>query len=127
MPARSSSRSNRPGSRPRRASRGGCSGASPCADSPSLYSFPREGAWMRIVVVGMEEGDPLAERLAAARHGTQVLAARGLEPDGALAAADLVVLAPACVARADVVATVHAVRRACGSVPILAVGREDRA
>ena len=82
---------------------------------------------MRIVVVGMEEGDPLAGRLAAVRHGTHVIAVRETEIDDALATADLVVLAPGCVASADVVATIHAVRRACGSVPLLAVGTEDRA
>jgi DNA-binding NtrC family response regulator len=82
---------------------------------------------MRIVVVGMAEGDPLARRLATVRHGTHVIVARENELGAALSTADLVVLAPACVASADVVATVHAVQRACGSVPILAVGSEDRA
>ncbi len=82
---------------------------------------------MRIVVVGMEAGDALAGRLAAVRHGTQVVVARENELASVVPTADLVVLAPACVASAAVVATVHAVRAACGAVPILAVGSEDRA
>jgi DNA-binding NtrC family response regulator len=81
---------------------------------------------MRIVVVGMEQGDPLAGRLVAVRPGTRVIAVRACDGE-AFATADLVVLAPACVASADVVGTVQSVRRACASVPILALGGDDRA
>jgi DNA-binding NtrC family response regulator len=82
---------------------------------------------MRIVVVGMEAGDALGALLARALPGQVAAAdADGLTPS-ALDGAALVVLAPACVARDDVVAIVHAVRRARPTVPIVAMGPDDRA
>jgi DNA-binding NtrC family response regulator len=83
---------------------------------------------MRIVAIGLDEGDPLATALGACAHGAAVVVAHA-DADGVerIDGADVVVLAPACVARDDVVGIVQAIRRRCGDVLILAVGREDRA
>ena len=82
---------------------------------------------MRIVAVGLERDDPVGTVLATCARGTQVVAATGDDLGASLTGADLVVIAPACVASDAAVATIHAVRRAHCGVPILAIGREDRA
>jgi DNA-binding NtrC family response regulator len=82
---------------------------------------------MRIAVVGLERGDSLWTALAACSRGARVVAAAGPDLPSAVAGADVVVLAPACVASDDVVTTIQAIRRASRAIPILAVGREDRA
>jgi len=82
---------------------------------------------MRIVAVGLERDDPLGAMLATCARGTQVVAASLADVAARLDRADVVVLAPDCIASEDVVATIHEIRRASGTVPILAVGREDRA
>jgi DNA-binding NtrC family response regulator len=82
---------------------------------------------MRIVVVGLEEGDALAARLATACPAGRVVRATAAEAPAAAEHADLVVLSPACVASDAVVTTIRAVRRANGAVPVLAVGDDDRA
>jgi DNA-binding NtrC family response regulator len=82
---------------------------------------------MRIVVVGLEEGDALAARLATACPAGRVVRATAADAPAAAEHADLVVLSPACVASDAVVTTIRAVRRANGAVPVLAVGDDDRA
>jgi DNA-binding NtrC family response regulator len=83
---------------------------------------------MRIVVVGLEAGDPFGATLARAFAGAQVVTAHAdALASTVLDGADVAVLAPACVARPDVVAVVDAIRRASVSLPILAIGSEDRA
>ena len=82
---------------------------------------------MRIVVVGLEQDDPFGATLVAGARGAQLVAASPHDVGAHLRDADLVALAPSCVAREDVVAVIREVRRASASVPILAVGRDDRA
>jgi DNA-binding NtrC family response regulator len=82
---------------------------------------------MRIVAVGLDEGDPLGAALRAGAPGANIVVARGDDAGDRLDGADVVVLAPACVARDDVMALVQSIRRRCGHVAILAVGHEDRA
>jgi DNA-binding NtrC family response regulator len=82
---------------------------------------------MRIVVVGLERDDPLEVTLAELRAGVRLVRVREDEVDAALDGADLVVLAPACIAGGRAVPMVRAVAQAVPGVPILAVGREDRA
>jgi DNA-binding NtrC family response regulator len=80
---------------------------------------------MRIVVVRGEPGDSVVVALGAASPRAHVVCAGDAAPPDPDAA--LVVLAPACVARDDVVTVVERLRRARPGVPILAVGGEDRA
>src|SRR5258705_5708345 len=82
---------------------------------------------MRIVVVGLERDDALGRALAACGLGAHVVGVAARDAPTSLAGAALVVLAPACVGGADVVAVIHELRRANASLPILAVGQDDRA
>ena len=82
---------------------------------------------MRIVAVGLDEGDPLGSMLRAGAPGAEVVRACADDGDDRLDAADLIVLAPACVARDDVLALVQSIRRRCAHAALLAVGRDDRA
>jgi DNA-binding NtrC family response regulator len=82
---------------------------------------------MRIVAVDLGRGDPLEATLAACARGARVVATDGANVAATLDDADIVVLGPACVAGHDAVATIQRIRSASASVPILAVGREDRA
>jgi two-component system NtrC family response regulator len=82
---------------------------------------------MRIVVVGLEEEDALAASLVTACPGARIVRATAGDAPAAAELADLVVIAPPCVASDGVVSVVRAVRRASMSVPVLAVGGDDRA
>jgi transcriptional regulator with PAS, ATPase and Fis domain len=82
---------------------------------------------MRIVAVGLDEGDPFGATLRAGAPGAEVVRACADDGDDRVDGADLIVLAPACVARDDVLALVQSIRRRCAHVAILAVGRDDRA
>src|SRR4029453_13337162 len=85
----------------------GYSGATSCAGCRTPYPPPPKDAGMRIVVVGLEAGDPLGATLARAFAGAQVVTAHAdALASSALDGADVAVLAPACVARPDVIAVV---------------------
>jgi DNA-binding NtrC family response regulator len=82
---------------------------------------------MRIVVVGIERSDPLMETLAAVRGSVLVAGTSPTEVGAALRAADVMVLGPACIESGGVVETLRAIRQLDASIPVLAIGREDRA
>jgi two-component system NtrC family response regulator len=82
---------------------------------------------MRIVVVGVDPESGLVNRLRDARAGVQTVLADAETAAAGIDGADLVVLGPAAVASAEVVATLRMLRQRAAAVPILAVGDEDRA
>ena len=82
---------------------------------------------MRMVVVGHERDDALMAALAGTGRGIVVVATSEADIGNRIDAADVVVLAPSCVASARVIECIRAIRDASPSVPLLAIGREDRA
>jgi DNA-binding NtrC family response regulator len=82
---------------------------------------------MRMVVVGLEEDDALLAALAGTSRGVVIVAASAADIAERVDAADVVVLGPTCVTSDGVIACIQAIREASPSVPLLAIGPEDRA